>query len=402
MKKVLLVVCLFLLSISNCYALDINSKNAVLYNMNEDTLIFEKNKDANTSIASLTKIMTVLVALEENEDYNKQASISNMMISNLVGTGAATAGISIYEKLTINDLLYITFLPSAADAAQILAFNTTNSLNIFVDLMNKKATELGMTNTHFTNVTGLDESGQKSTLTDMAILLKYALKNEKFKEIFEATSYTSSNGKHKVSSSMRETANYYKVDLKGVTGGKTGYTINAGRCLASTAYDEENDISYLLITTNASTDTKYNHIKDAHDIYNYYFTNYKYHNLVDKGDLLIKIPTKYAKVLYVEFKAKEDVKAYLENTFSKEKVKLKYEGTNLILTNMEKGTKLGTVSVILDDKVMDTIDIVLEEKLDFSILRFIYENKEYITIGALILGFFVIIVVAIKKKKNRY
>ena len=273
MKKVLFSIILVLLSIVNVHALDINSKNAVLYVLNDDSVVFEKNKDEITSIASLTKIMTTIVAIENINNLDEQVTITSDMLKGLKEENAYVINLQVGEKVTYNDLLYGTFLASGADAARGLSFGISGSDSKFVELMNNKAKELNLTKTHFTNATGLDTKDQTSTVDEVAKMLQYALKNEKFKEIFYTDTYTFSNKKHTVKSSLKETASYYKLDASNIQGGKTGYTTNAGRCLASVAYDKENDITYMLVTTNAVINPKYYHVKDAVDIYNYYSPN---------------------------------------------------------------------------------------------------------------------------------
>jgi len=406
MKKVLFSIILVLISIANVHALDINSNNAVLYVLNDNSIVFEKNKDSITSIASLTKIMTTIVAIENIDDFNKEVTISYDMLKGLQEENAYVIYLQVGEKVTYNDLLYGTFLASGADAARGLSFGISGSDAKFVELMNKKAKELNLTNTHFTNATGLDAEGQSSTVDEVAKLLQYALKNEKFKEIFYSDTYTFSNKRHTVKSSLKETANYYNLDASNILGGKTGYTLNAGRCLASVAYDSINDITYMLVTTNASTSTKYYHVKDAVDIYNYYFTNYKYHNLIDKNQKILKLNTKYVKDHTIDFISDDEYKIYYENTFNKEDVILKYDGIELIQpklikNNLKKGFKLGTVSVIYNGKTYHTIDIILKDDIKFSILEFVKVNIVYVSIGTLVFIVIIALLIKTKKKKRR-
>lgn len=402
MKKILFSIILILVSIVKVSAIEINSQNAVLYNLNDNTVIYEKNKDSITSIASLTKIMTTIVAIENIDDYNKEVTINYDMLKGLKEENAYVIYLQVGEKVTYNDLLYGTFLASGADAARGLSFGISGSDSNFVELMNKKAKELNLVNTHFTNATGLDTDNQSSTVDEVARLLQYALKNDKFKEIFYTDTYTFSNKKHTVKSSLKETGSYYNLDTSNILGGKTGYTLNAGRCLASVAYDKDNDITYMLVTTNASTDTKYYHVKDAIDVYNYYFTNYKYHNLIDKDEKILTLNTKYAKEHIIDFISDKDYKVYYENTFNKDNVKLEYTGLELlqpklINNNLKKGYKIGTIKVIYNDTTYETIDILLKDDIKFSILEFVYINRLYFVLGIVL----VILIIFTIKKLNK-
>ncbi len=382
MRKIFIIIIMFLLSIPNINAMELSSKHVVLINMNENKIIYELEKDEKTSIASLTKIMTTLVAVENIENYDEKVTLNASMFRGLAEANAAVIGLRSGQVVSYNDLLYGMFLSSGADATRAIAISISGSEEAFVNLMNEKAKSLGMTSTNFKNTTGLDEDGQYSTVNDVAILLTEALKNEKFKEIFTTTSYTFTDKSLTAYSTLRKTATNYGYNVDYIEGAKTGYTYGAGKALASVAFDEQNNIKYLLVTTNASTNgNDAYHIKDAVTIYNYYFNNYKYHNLVDKGDLILTLKTKYSKEESINIYAKEDISYYLENTFNKEDVKLKYIGKDIVTTDMEDGTKLGKIEVIYNDEVLDTIDIYLEEEIEFSLLVFLKENIQYVISG---------------------
>lgn len=401
MKKIILSIVLFFFVITNVNALELSSKHAVLYNINEDKIIYELNKDEKTSIASLTKIMTTLVAIENIKNYDEKIKINSNMFIGLKEENAAVIGLQNGQTVTYNDLLYGMFVASGADATRALAISIAGSEESFVELMNNKAKEMSMNNTHFANTTGLDNDNHYSTVNDIAILLKTALKNEKFKEIFKASSYTLTDNSLTVYSTLRKTAKNYGYNVDYIEGAKTGFTYDAGKCLASLAIDETNNIEYLLVTTNASISTSdAYHIKDAVDIYTYYFDNYKYHNLIDKGDLILTLPTKYGKEPNINIYALEDIKYYLNNTFNKKDIKLNYIGTDLITPKMEKGTKLGKIEIIYNNQLLETIDIYLPYKIDFSILEFLKENIIYVVTSVLITLVLVIIIVKSIKHKN--
>ena len=185
-------------------ALEIDSKQAILYNLNEDKIVFEKNSNEITSIASLTKIMTTIVAIENIEDLDAKVTITEKDFNGLYD--ASLAGFEVGDEVTYRDLLYGTMLPSGAEASQALANNISGSVNGFAGLMNEKAKELGMKNTHFVNTSGLDINNHYSTVYDVALLLKYCLNNKTFKTIFGSTSYKTSNGELTLYSTFRYTA----------------------------------------------------------------------------------------------------------------------------------------------------------------------------------------------------
>ena len=144
-----------------------------------------KNKDERVNIASLTKIMTTLVAIEQIADINKTVVLNNSMFEGLYEAEAAVIGLKDGQVLTYEDLLYGTFISSGADATRALTISLAGSETNFVKLMNDKAKELGLVNTKYINATGLDEIGQISTVDEVARLLKVALENKLFKTILK-------------------------------------------------------------------------------------------------------------------------------------------------------------------------------------------------------------------------
>jgi D-alanyl-D-alanine carboxypeptidase len=346
--------------------------------------------------------MTTLVAIEHITDMNKKVTMTSDMFEGLEEANAAVVGLTIGQKVTYKDLLYGMFVESGADATRGIAISLAGSEDKFVEWMNDKAKELGLTGTHFVNTTGLDEDDHYSTVSDVATLLINALKNDTFKTIFTTKSYTLSDGSMTIYSTLKKSASMYGLNIEYIEGAKTGYTLDAGRCLASLAYDEANDIEYLLVTTKASISTSNAyHILDATKVYTYYFNNYKYHNLVDKGDLILTLPTKYGKVSEVNIRATDDIKYYLDNTFNKDDVTLDYNGVDIVKTGMNAGDKLGTMDVIYKGEVLKSFDVLLAEKVNFSLGVFLKENILAVLIGILLITLLVFIRIKIIKNRRR-
>lgn len=397
MKKLLLALLTFFLFI-NANALEVSSEKVLLYNLNDNEVIFEKNKDVVGSIASLTKIMTTIVAIENIDDFNKEIIMTRDMFKGLYESNAFQIGLRVGEVVNYDDLLYGTLIASGADAVRGLTYTIAGSEEEFVKLMNDKAKELNLKHTVFKNPIGLDEEGQASSISDVAIMLNYALKNEKFKTIFETEKYTLSNNRITISSSLVGYAKNYGYDVSFIKGGKTGFTYAAGKCLASLAYDKENDINYMLITTNASIekDEAY-HVLDAVNIYKYYFDNYKYQTLVEENDLLKKITVKDSKIKELKITAKEKVTKYLKNDYDKTKINITYKGKEEINFKDKKGDKIGEIIVKYDDKLVKNIDVLLEEDIKFSLYNHIIQSK--IRIGAVISIILLSIILIIKKMR---
>ncbi|MDD3187227.1 MAG: hypothetical protein PHD02_01990 [Bacilli bacterium] len=397
MKKILFLFATFFILISNVNAIDIYSSNMVLYNLSDDIIVDSVNKDDIVSIASMTKVMTALVAIENIDDIEDMAVISEDAFDGLEEENASLAGFYVGESVTYEDLLYGTLLPSGAEAATALALNISGSVYDFVTLMNNKADELGLSNTHFSNVTGIDDDNNYSTVNDVAIILETAFSNEIFKNIFMSSSYLTSDKSLTLYSTLYKSALLYDIDLPYVVGGKTGYTLNAGRCLASIAYDEVNDIYYLLVTAGAPTTTSYYHLLDAQNIYEYYFENYGYQNVVDIGDTLVSIKTKYTKEKSFDLNSLSDITIYGSNDFDKSKVTLEYDGISFISGNMSEGTKLGVVNAYYDGEIIKTFDVLLDRDIHFSIFMFILSNIHFVILLLIILYF----ISKLKKKKKK-
>lgn len=244
---------------------NISSKNIILINLNDDKVIYEKDADEKVNIASLTKIMTALVAIENIDDFNKEVIITKKMIGSLA-YDLSKVKFEIGEVVTYNDLLYGILLKSGADATDSVAISISGSVDNFVKLMNDKAKALGMNNTSFSNTIGIEGENHYSSARDISILLKYALNNEKFKEVFTTEHYISTNNKHDMYGPLK----YLKESkMNYVLGAKTGYTSKAGLCLASIA--TYNDVNYLLVTIGADYENKKQHLDDSKEIYEYIF-----------------------------------------------------------------------------------------------------------------------------------
>ncbi|WP_195267230.1 D-alanyl-D-alanine carboxypeptidase family protein [Eubacterium sp. 1001713B170207_170306_E7] len=249
------------------------SQNAVLMRLENGRVLYEKNSGERIYPASLTKLMTVLVILEQFEDLDHTVTLSGQVFDELRTSGASMAGFLPGEQLTLRDLLYGCMLPSGAEAALGLACAIAGSEENFAELMNEKAAALGMGHTHFTNATGLHDPGHYSTVSDMALLLRQGLENPDFRELFTTFCYqTGPTSQHPEGLYLSSTMNGLMAAAdcpEGVTllGGKTGYTEEAGLCLASLA--EKDGQEFIAVTAGApgSHETAPRHLEDALRLY---------------------------------------------------------------------------------------------------------------------------------------
>ncbi len=379
---------LFIVSI-NADELNLSSDKYILYNMNDDNVLMEHNSDEKTQIASLTKIMTTIVAIENVKDYNKKITITKEMFND-VAWDVATAGYKVGDKVTYNDLFYGAILPSGADAVNALAYTVFGNYDAFIKKMNEKAKQLGLKNTKFSNPIGLYDENNYSSAKDVSTLLIYALKNTKFKEIFTTKNYTSTNGVKMKSTIESYNSKNGNADLNYITGAKTGYIKKAGYCLATTA--EIDGIEYLLVTLNAYS-TGAPHIKDAVKTYKYYSENYSYKNIVKKNTIVVTLSTKYSKNKEIDIKANKNIKQYLKNDFNSKNIEYKYDGEKYVTPFTKQGTKLGTIEIKYNNKTLDKFDLIYSQKVKFSIFNFLWTYKFIIIIFVLL--------VYIKLKSNK-
>ena len=300
MRKILL---LLLFIPVNVFALSISSRNAILIDQDSGRILYSKNINEKRLIASTTKIMTAIIAIESGKLDNKVKVNESVLKS--YGSGIY---IKPGEILTLRDLVYGLLLRSGNDAA-IMIEDYLGGHDIFIDKMNKKASEIGMKDTIFMNLNGLDDSDEKnySTVYDMALLMKYANNNYDFREINSTKKYTLSTN---LNDYVWRNENTLLYSYKYATGGKTGFTDKARRTLVSSA--TKNDINLIAVTFNDKDDFN-THIK----LYNYGFNNYKRYLIINKN----KFKVKDHKNLYIKYNyyylLKENEKKYIKTSLIK-------------------------------------------------------------------------------------
>lgn len=243
------------------------STNYIFLDADTGQVLSAKKQDEQISIASLTKMMTVLLAIENSSSLNQTVTITDEMIDGLYEEQASVAGYVTGDTATILDLCYAAAIPSAADAANALAIQIGGSFEKFYQMMNDKAAQLEMDHTVFKSAHGLDREGQYSTVEDVSKLLRYALQNPTFKEVFSTKEHTTQATTYypfgiPLASTIWAYADTYGYNLTNLSGGKTGYTLQAGRCIAYWA--TVNDMNIIAVTAGASTNVEqYSNLSDA-------------------------------------------------------------------------------------------------------------------------------------------
>lgn len=344
MKKILFL--LLILIPMNIKALDINTDKYILMEMDSNRIITGENINTVKSVASISKIMTAILAIESGKMEDK-VTVGDEILA------AYGSGIYIKEGeiLTLKDLVYGLLLRSGNDASYAIAKYVGGSVDNFVKKMNEKAIEIGMKNTTFNNPNGLDEDkGNYSTAYDMAILTSYAMKNKEYQKITKTTKYALKTNMNVYSwTNKNKLLKLYKY----TTGGKTGYTQIAKRTLVTTA--SKNNINLVVVTLNDGDDWN-----DHIELFEYGFSKYKKYNILKKGK--IEIPdTQYKNY---EYYIKKDFNYILDN-IEKDNIviKFKLEKNKIIENDM----KIGKIEIYLTDTLIYTDDIYISKKEQKSI-----------------------------------
>lgn len=251
----------------------LNSPYAILMDASTGEVLAEQNADTQMYPASMTKILTAVTAMESVNSLDEIVTMPYEIYATLYEEGASMAGFEAGEQASVRQLLYGVILPSGAECCIALADLIDGSESAFVQRMNEKAQALGMSSTHFVTCTGLHDAQHYSTVRDIAVLLQYALQSSDFREIFTAHSYSvAPTAQHPEGftfySTMFQSLGDASVTGGEILGGKTGYTEEAGLCLASLA--QVNGREYILVTAGApgSHDTEPLHTIDAKAVYN--------------------------------------------------------------------------------------------------------------------------------------
>ena len=251
------------------YPSAINSRSCIIYDRNSHMVLYSKNENKTVKMASTTKIMTSLIIIE-NCDLSETVEVSKKSAS----TGGSRLGLKTGDKITIKDLLYGLMLCSGNDAAIALAEYAGEDVTGFVRLMNDKANQLGLKNTHYESPHGLDSDNHYTTAYELAVLTDYALKNKTFLQIVGTKNYTITiNGYSKNISNTNELLG----NLTGVYGVKTGFTNGANRCLVTAC--KRNDMDIICVVLGA--DTKRFRTQDSIKLIEYSFKNFTYINAND-------------------------------------------------------------------------------------------------------------------------
>lgn len=339
-------------------ALSLSAHSAILIEGQSGEVIYEKNACEPLSMASTTKIMTAIVALESGCDLDKKYKIP----PEAIGIEGSSIYLTSDEELSLRELLYALMLESANDSAVAIAIITYGRIENFVEKMNEKAAELNLSSTHFENPHGLDAENHHSSALDLATLAKYALENELFAKIVKTRTYKI-GGENTL---PRTLVNHNKLLrlYDGASGVKTGYTKKTGRCLVSSAFRD--GVSLIAVTLNAPSDWH-----DHTELFDYGFSLYESVSLADIGDYTVELPILNGK--------KSTVLAVNDSAFSFTQRKGEGDFYAVLEVNDEisapiyKGDSLGKIVFYKNDEKIGETNIVSLENIKKK------EEKRFLT-----------------------
>lgn len=379
MKKItliLLISILFIPNIVKANKLDItpNAKSAILIDSNTGEILYQKNKDQKTSIASLTKMMGLILIFEKIDNGSLKTSEILTTSKNAKEMGGTQIWLEEGEKISVDDLLKGITMASANDAMVLMAERVSGTEQEFVKEMNKKARQLGLKNTNFVNCTGFDEKGAYSTANDTALIAKELLKHKKIiNYTSKYESYIRENTDNKTwIVNTNKLVKYYK----GVDGLKTGYTDEAGSSLAVTALKENLRLIAISFGYN-DTNTRNNEAKAMLD---YGFNQYKSTNIYKKNKVIKEIKLDKSDQNKVKLLLKEDL-----NVIEKKGEKSKKYTYQIKLNNInyptKKGETLGTLYLKDNNKTLKEISLITDRNINkASIMKqYLRVVKNFIT-----------------------
>ena len=338
---------------------DIASPSALLMDYSSGKILYEKNINEKRYPASLTKIMTAIIVLE-NCELSDIATVSYDAVMSL-SSGYVTANLQIGEELTVEQLLYVLMVGSSNDAAIVLAEHVSGSVEKFADLMNEKAKDLGCTSTNFVNPNGAHDENHYSTAYDLALMARYAMQNETFRTLVSTTSYTlpitnkydredrifrTTNSLLHLDTSDRADNYYYQY----ATGIKTGFTTPAGNCLIASANKNNLELITVVLGAGQTKDGLSQRYLDTLSLFDYGYSTYTLKQIINKGGIIQTLNIKNAtrKTKKVEAVVANDVYALMKQADKNSAVLPEINLNDNLKAPLKKGDVIGSVTYTVE------------------------------------------------------
>lgn len=382
MKKLLILIFLFILipvvKAEETEDLAPNAKSAIMIEASTGEILFQKNANEKLAPASMTKMMSMLIIMEEIEKGNLKYDEEITASENASSMGGSQIFLQAGEKMTVTEMLKGIAIASGNDATVAMAERIAGSEEAFVKKMNSRAKELGLKNTNFVTSTGLDADNHYSSAYDMALIAKELVKHEKILE-FTGTyeEYLRKNSKNPF---WLVNTNKLVRFYQGVDGLKTGFTNIAGYCLTATA--KKDNMRLITVVMNEPDSAKRS--SDTSKMLDYGFNVYMVKNIIDENTTLSKVKVELGEKLTTDIVSKETI-TILSKKSDKER-NITYETQiDKIVAPIKRGDIVGKINILEDGKVISTIDATIKENIDkANIFTIFLRNLKEIIKGSLI------------------
>lgn len=383
MKKILILLLLFisipLVKAEETEDLAPNAKSAIMIEASTGEILFQKNKDEKLAPASMTKMMSMLLIMEEIENGNLKWDEMITTSEKASSMGGSQIFLKAGEKMTVEDLLKGVAIASGNDAVVALAERVSGSEEQFVKRMNTRAKDLGLKNTNFINATGLTADNHYSSAYDMSLIAKELVRHEKILEF--TSTYEDYLRKDTKSPFWLVNTNRLVRFKEGVDGLKTGFTDEAGYCLTATMKKD----NMRLITVVMKEENTSKRSADTTKMLDYGFNIYMVQTILDEKTTIEKKKVELGKTLTTEIVPKENIT--ILNKKSDDQKNITYKtNINKIIAPVKKGDKVGTIDIIEDNNIISTIDATVKEDITKANILTIYlRNLKEIISGNLII-----------------
>ncbi len=401
-------------------SLELNADIVLLASMDDGTVLISKNADKRTPPASLTKIVTATLALQNLPDLNEIITADEASIQDISGTGSSNANIQVGEKMSVKDLLYCLLVQSANEAANILGTRVAGSIDEFVKMMNDYVGSIGCRDTHFVNCHGLDDEEQYTSANDLLIITLKALEIPEFKEITSTVKYTvpktnMSGERNLYTTNWMMNSGHPSYYYEYVSGIKTGTTSKAGRCIVSTASkDGYNYVGIVMGAKNEDSDEN-EALLECKKIFKWAFENIKLSTVVSTNTTVKVVDVDLSfQTDHVRLVPEKDLTLLVPTGNDAGSVMLKVideKTPESVSAPINKGDVLGMAQVLYADEEIATVNLVAAESATRSpLLWFFSIIKKALSSTAfrlLLLAVITLIIVYIilmfryKKKKRR-
>ena len=383
MKKIFLIFIVFLMFLSNVYAkedgnLIKNARSGVLIDASTGEVLYEKNKDNEVAVASMTKMVAQIIILENIEQGNLKWDDVIAVSKNASGMGGSQIYLQTGEKMTVRDLMKGITMASANDATVAMAEAISGTENDFVKLMNKKVKDLGLKNTVFKNSTGLDEEGHYSSAHDMARIAKELLSHEQileFSSVYEDYLRVDTPNKFWLVNTNKLVRFY-----EGADGLKTGFTDNAGYCMAVTA--KRDNMRLIAIVLGEESGKVRNN--ETMELLDYGFNLYKVDLIKSKGDKVGTLKLDKSNKETVDIYPKEDITILGKKTDPSVNYNIELKLDKIELPK-EKNAKVGKVIIKNGDKTVREVDAVIRDDIEkINFINLFLKTIKDVIVGDLI------------------